>query len=194
MITGFFIIILILSVISLPFSVSLGAQLDVLKNGGSFFVKVFGKKVFSGRIFFRQKKECGCIVFEQKNMQKEIKFTNNKNDENSFSSVLARTFAQSFNITQINVIEQIGKRDDALFTTMALGSARIVTCSILSVVKNIYKSQIYDEYVAKYDNDVFVIAVSGIIKVSIADIIFDALRNFSAKIKRKGGKKFGNRT
>lgn len=178
----------------MPFSVSLGVQIDALKNGGAFFVALFGKTLFSGRVFFKQTKECGSIVFEQKNKQREIRFTSDKEDENSFSAVLTRTLARSLNITKLSVEMKIGKRDDALFTTIALVGARIIACSALSVIKNAYGSEINDGYEAVYDKDIFVISVSGIIKVSIADIIFDTLRNLFAKIKRKGGEKVDYRS
>ncbi len=184
MVIALSICILILRLCVFSFIISADGHIDVFGNDGYIRVKLFGLiTVFKTQAFVKHED----VIHNDlilKNKRKEYLFHINadKNDKKSISRLLEIKFIPNVNVEELALTLAIGKRDDAVFTTVLLAGVRAGICAFLAKMKSIQKVKIFDEFIPEYNKDVFSLRFFGIIDLSIADIIY-------GYISTKGGKK-----
>lgn len=174
MIVAFCYVILALSLLALPFAFTFDAGLSVFDAGGAVSAKLFGivplvkinANVESDGEFRKE------LVLRIGRKEKRFHINADKNDEKSVAKFMKVGFIPYINIVDLDVAVEIGKRNDALFTTFALGTVRTAAYGFLSYLKSSQKLEVRERFVAVYNRDVIRARVGGIINVSVADIIF----------------------
>ena len=173
MIVAFCYVILALSLLALPFAFTFDAGLSVFDAGGAVSAKLFGI-VPLVKINANVENDGGFrkeLVLRIGRKEKRFHINADKNDEKSVAKFMKVGFIPYINIVDLDVVE-IGKRNDALFTTFALGTVRTAAYGFLSYLKSSQKLEVRERFVAVYNRDVIRARVVGIINVSVADIIF----------------------
>ena len=192
MVVAFCYIILALNFLALPFAFTFDAWLSVFDARGAVKAKLFGVvplvKIHAGvenTDGFHNE-----LVMKIGNKEKRFHINADKSDEKSVAKFLEIGFVPYINIVDLNVAVEIGKRNDALFTTFVLGTARTALYGFLSFLKSSQKLEVRERFVAAYNRDVICACVGGIINVTVADIIFGYLLYvFGRKNRRKSGEK-----
>ena len=192
MVTGICIVILILSLMQFNFVIRIDSGIDALNNEGYFRIRLFYFTLIVGRVYFKPSVRYGSFVLEWNNKSSELHLNNDINDKQSVTSIFASSFFSAVIISKLATEVRVGKRDDALFTMIALQSARIGISAMLSVLKTRRNVEIYDRFIARYNNDELKIAFSGIIELNFADIIVNAIKKLIQN-SQKGGKVVDNR-
>ncbi len=177
MIVAFCYVILALSLLALPFAFTFDARLSVFDAGGAVSAKLFGivplikiNANIENDGNFRNE-----LVLRIGRKEKRFHINADKNDEKSVAKFMEVGFIPYINIVDLDVAVEIGKRNDALFTTLSLGTVRTAAYGFLSYLKSSQKLEVRERFVAVYNRDVLRARVGGIINVSVADIIFGYL-------------------
>lgn len=187
MIVAFCYTILALNFLAIPFAFTFYAEVSVFDAGGTVWTKLFG---IVPLIKIKAKVEndgyVNELVLKIGGKEKRFHINADKNDDKSIAKFMEVGFIPYINIVDLNVAAEIGKRNDALFTTLALGAVRTMTYGFLSFLKSSQKIEVRERFVAVYNRDVIAVNAGGIINVSVADIIFGYLLYvFSGNNKRK---------
>lgn len=179
--------ILVLNFLAIPFAFTFEAKVSVFDADGTVWVKLFGI-IPLVKIAARVENDgyANELVLKIGGKEKRFHINADKNDDKSVAKFMEVGFIPYINIVDLNVAAEIGKRNDALFTTLAFGTVRTVTYGILAFLKSSQKIRVRERFVAVYNRDVIATMVNGIINVSVADIIFGYLLYvFSENNKRK---------
>lgn len=158
----------------MPFAFTFDAGLSVFDAGGVVSAKLFGI-VPLVKINANVENDGGFrneLVLRIGRKEKRFHINADKNDEKSVAKFMKVGFIPYINIVDLDVAVEIGKRNDALFTTFALGTVRTAAYGFLSYLKSSQRLEVRERFVAVYNRDVIRARVGGIINVSVADIIF----------------------
>lgn len=187
-------IILTLNFLAIPFAFAFAAEVNVFDACGTVWVKLFGifplLKIKANVVNDGHVNE---LVLKINGKEKRFHINADKNDDKSVAKFMEVGFIPYINIVDLNISIEIGKRNDALFTTFALGMVRTVTYGFLSYLKSSQKIEVSESFVAVYNRDVILARTSGIINVSVADIIFGCFLYVFGSKKQGKRRKFGRR-
>lgn len=194
MIISICIVILALNFSVIPFAFLADGFIDVFVNEGTIEVSLFGfVKLFKTEVYLRHLDPLrNNLVVKGKNKEYEFHINADKRDEKSIIKFFDVDFLPYINIVTLELELEVGKRDDAFFTTMTLGAIRIIFYSIFAALKSSQKLDVRENFVAEYNRDLFRTSFFGIINISIADIIFSFILYLGKKIAKKsriGGKR-----
>lgn len=187
MIAAFCYTILALNFLAIPFAFTFCAEISVFDACGTVQAKLFGiVPLIKIKAKVENDGHVNELVLKISGKEKRFHINADKSDDKSVAKFMQVGFVPYINIVDLNVAVEIGKRNDALFTTLALGSVRTITYGFLSFLKSSQKIEVRERFVAVYNRDVIAVNAGGIINVSVADIIFGYLLYvFSDYNKRK---------
>ena len=191
-------IILALNFLIIPFTLVAEGDIDVFENQGWFKLSLFGFiRLFKTRAYLKHLDPLhNNLVLKGKKKDYEFHLNADKRDKQSIIKVLDIEFFPYVNIVSIDLELAVGKRDDALFTTLTLGGLKILFYGIFSFLKSSQRLEISENFIPEYNKDMFRTVFSGIINISFADIIYSFILYLVKKTKNKlkrGGKKVDNR-
>ena len=174
MIVSISITIILLGLITFPFVVSAEGHIDLFGNDGYIRVKLFGAiTVYKTQAFVKHIDALhNDLILKNKKRENFFHINADKNDEKSISRYLEIKFIPNVKINVLALTLAVGKRDDAVFTTVTLTTLRGVVCAFLAKLKSVQKVKIKDEFIPEYNKDEFSLRFFGIIDLSIADIIY----------------------
>lgn len=167
-------VILALNFLALPFAITFGVGVSVFDASGVVRAKLFGliPLVKINAAVEDAGGYCGELVIRMGKKEQRFHINANKDDDKSIMKLMQLGYIPYINIVDIGVEVEIGKRNDALFTTLALGSVRTMLYGLLAYMKSSQKLEVSERFTAVYNRDVMRAKADGIINVSIADIIF----------------------
>lgn len=197
-ITNISLVILALNFLIIPFTLVAEGDIDVFENQGWLRLSLFGAiKLFKTRAYLKHLDPLhNNLILKGRKKDYEFHINADKRDKQSVIKLLDIEFFPYINIVSIDLELSVGKRDDALFTTLTLGGLKIVFYGIFSFLKSSQKLEISENFIPEYNKDIFRTAFSGIINISFADIIYSFILYLTKKIQnriKRGGKKVDNR-
>ena len=180
--------------LAIPFAFAFAAEVNVFDACGTVWVKLFGifplLKIKANGVNDGHVNE---LVWKINGKEKRFHINADSSDDKSVAKFMEVAFIPYINIVDLNISIEIGKRNDALFKTFALGMVRTVTYGFLSYLKSSQKIEVSESFVAVYNRDLIAARTSGIINVSVADIIFGCFLYVFGSKKQEKRRKFGRR-
>lgn len=174
---------MILYAITLPIRPEISFSADFLRNDGTVTVSFAGIKLTSLKVRFCRDCGCGAIEIKGKIINAEIHLSNDKEDKKSVRHAVDVKYFPIIYVPRLAVKMRIGKRDDALSTTVATSLARLSVGSIMNALVRTQGSVASLDCMPEYGTDSLFVSVEGIIAASVADIMYEAIAFAAAKIK-----------
>lgn len=178
-------IILILTLIVLPFCLTVNAGVDILGNSGYIKLRLFFIPLFSGKIHLEALDlKHSNLILEFKRKREEIHLNADKNDKQSIRNFIKKVpILSAIRVRNVTFDAAIGKSDDAFFTTLTAGSLRTVFYALAAVLKSREDVTVRERILAVYTEDKLQANVFGIISLSIANIIYSLWTAFKNLLK-----------
>ncbi|MDR2202055.1 MAG: hypothetical protein LBP26_04755 [Clostridiales bacterium] len=181
-------VIIVLSVVGLRVRGSVEGHADMIENDGFFVVRIYGVRVFRGDIRFESndiKHNNLIIEHGKKHKRDEIHLNADRGDRRSVVRLMSNPVFDNLIVEELAFDVRVGKNNDAFFTTMVLGTLRIMLYSALAFVKSRFYADIAETFTPEYNSDRFESDFFGIISLSIADIIYSYVRAAFKKLRRR---------
>ncbi len=168
------IVIIFLQLLVFPFVILFEGHVSAFDNDGFIRIKLFGLiTVYKTQAFVKHIDAIhNDLILKNKKKESFYHINADKSDEKSISRLLDVKFIPQVNFESLDLIVAVGKRDDAVFTTMTLSVIRASICAFIAKLKSVQKVDTSNEFIPEFNKDVFSLRFSGIIDVSFADIIY----------------------
>jgi hypothetical protein len=168
------IVIIFLQLFVFPFVVSFEGHVSAFDNDGFIRVKLFRFiTVYKTQAFVKHIDAIhNDLILKNKGKENFYHINADKSDEKSISRLLDVKFIPQVNFESLDLVAAVGKRDDAVFTTIALSVIRASVCAFIAKLKSVQKVAVTNEFIPEFNKDIFSLRFSGIIDLSFADIIY----------------------
>lgn len=182
MLVFIFIVILILNLLAIPIRIALRGEVDFFGNDGFIKVYVFGIRVLKAKIFFEHESDAqNSLILQHGKKSDSIHLNNNPEDKKSVVAIMKNPAFREFNIKQLSVDFLLGHNGNAFFTTMMLAAIKTVTFSAFAFLKSRFGTRVNQTFTPVYNQDILQSEFSGIISISVANIISSLIRSGLAK-------------
>ncbi len=177
------IMILIIILFSVQWKFGISGNTDVYKNNGAFKVSLFGIPLFGFFVCLG----CGkngesSILLTVGPKTKELHLNRKKDDKDSLMSQKVPPLFSNLLLENLKVHVSAGSYD-AFATVMFLGSIRVLFESLFGYLRSRQNIAIEGRFIPIYNTEVFRIFVSGILSISLADIIYSLISALFKHIK-----------
>ena len=179
------VIVIILSFSLVPFIVAVSIDGDVFAGAGNIKLTLFGLPVFKAKFSVESNSALEKnLIIESGKKREEIHLNADKNDDKSIIAFFHAMPIMSYIIVEkLELGMDIGLKNNAFVTTMAVGFLRTLMCAFTSFLRSRQNIDITQRITPQYNSDRMDFAAFGIIKLSIANII----NSFIAGLKTKLG-------
>ena len=186
MITGACILILILSVALISVPLSLELKIDFKRNDGFAKFRIFQFAIVNERLYFMHINAFeNDLVIDKKGKKEQFHINADKFDKRSIRRLLNVEFVPRVNFRDIVLNLSVGKRDDALFTTFAVGVIRIILCSLFAKFSVNSSAPVIQNYFPEYNEDAIAIEIKARASVTLGELVNSLIGYISKKIKEK---------
>lgn len=176
----------VLTLIAVPIRVGVDGFADFFTNNGYIKLYLFGIKIFSAKLHLElDSDKRNNLVVEHGKKQDKIHINNDPKDKKSIMRMIKNPAFKIVLVEKIIAHFVVGKNNDAFFTTLLLGAVRVVFCGAVAYLKSQQKVDVTESFTPQYNNDVLQVDFTGIIHVSIADIICSIAGNTIRKSRVK---------
>ena len=186
MITGACILILILTLFTFPISLGAKVEMDLAKNEGEFAVRVLGLEVIHDKLYFEHVKTLeNDLIVQSKKKKKFFHLNTDKEDKRSIRRIFDIDFVPYVNVKSVDVHFALGKSDDALFTTFAVGVVKVIVFSLLARLKSHESVEITQSFTPEYNLDSIKLHARIKADVTVGDLIYSFISYINKKIKEE---------
>lgn len=184
MLVFLFCILLFLLLTVLPIRVGVRSHVDFFDNDGFVSVYIFGIRIMRARIHFEhdESEHNNSLVVNHGKKNDKIHLNADPKDKKSIAAMINHPAFKGILIRELDAHFTVGKAGDAFFTTLLLSGIRTVFYAAGAFLKCRQNVVIRESFTPVYSGDKLEGDFSGIINVSIANIIYSYI---SGKAKQK---------
>lgn len=184
MLTALCIVLIIFTLFSLPIFMRGEVYFNVFENRGYVKLFLFFFLIYKVELSVRQlDRTHNNLVVKTVHKEREYHLNADKNDKKSIINLLG-SFIPYVDIIELNIDINVGKKNDAFFTVIAMGVIRIVMYSFFSYLKCREKIDINENFSTEFNSDLVEVKAAGIFSVTIADIIYSAILHLIKKSRK----------
>ena len=175
----FLCVIFLLYLINFTLCFSIKGKVDLFDNSGDFAVKFFFFTITKGKMHFGQDKQThnSLIIERRGDRRTDVHISADKEDTQSLVSYMDAPLFRNMLIRDIEATFRLGKSDDAFFTTMSVVAVRAIFYTVVSILKSRQSFSHRQSFEPSFNKDKLEAEFSGIISISIADIIYSFIRH-----------------
>lgn len=173
----FFIIQLLICIITYPFKMKGAIHINVLENIGFAVIKVFNIRLFSGRFKMSQDGHLS--------MEKEKKNKKKKKNKTLLQHYFI-SLAKKVDVKKAELFFNGGREDDACFVSLVSGYINVLMSSLFAVLMNKYKTmKTFLSVEPDYNKNRMEITATGVISFCLLDMFLSVVHAFISYLKEK---------
>ena len=178
------VIVIILGFTLVPFVIAVNISGDIFAGKGNMKLTLFGLPVFKAKLSVESNGALEKnLIIESGKKRDEIHLNADKSDDKSIMAFFHTLPIMSYIIIErLELDVNIGLKNNAFVTTMAVGFLRTLMCAFTSFLRSRQNIDITQRITPQYNSDRMDFAAFGIIKLSIAHIIIRFIAGLKTKL------------